>query len=89
LRTPAIALARSKASVAPERFTTVSCISSRVVNRCSQDWQQRRRRIEEPSSATRESRTLVSLCLQNGQYTAVLLSLGLSGTAATPSGGCG
>ena len=35
LRTPAIALSRSNASLAPERFTTVSCISSRVVNRCS------------------------------------------------------
>ena len=39
-----MALSRSNASVAPERFTTVSCISSRVVNRCSQRWQQRRRR---------------------------------------------
>ena len=32
-------------------------------------WQQRRRRMEQPSSATRESRTLVSVLRQNGQCT--------------------
>ena len=36
LRTPAIALSRVNGSVAPERLSTVSCMSSTVVNRFSQ-----------------------------------------------------
>src|SRR5262245_19672358 len=66
-RTPAIALSRLNGSVAPERLSTVSCISSTVVNRFSQLSQRRRRRIAVPSSETRESRTLVSVCRQYGQ----------------------
>ena len=84
LRTPAIALSRLNASVAPDRFTTVSCISSTVVNRFSHAEQERRRRIELPSSATRESRTRVSVWRQYGQCTAAPLACRIrcSGRAA-------
>jgi len=63
-RTPATALSRVNGSVAPERFTTTSCICSTVLNRFSQDGQVRRLRIAPPSSATRLSRTRVSVCRQ-------------------------
>src|SRR5690606_11268343 len=49
------------------RLTTVSCIASTVVNRRSQEEQLRRRRIDVPSSATRESSTRVSVFRQYGQ----------------------
>ena len=58
------AFSRVNGSVAPERLSTVSCICSTVVNRFSHDGQVRRRRIEPPSSATRESRTRVSVLRQ-------------------------
>ena len=64
LRTPETALSRVNGSVAPERLSTVSCICSTVVNRFAQAEQVRRRRIEAPSSATRESRTRVSVLRQ-------------------------
>jgi hypothetical protein len=46
---------------------TVSCICSTVVKRFSQAGQVRRRRIADPSSATRESSTRVSVLRQKGQ----------------------
>jgi hypothetical protein len=71
LRTPEIAFSRVNGSVAPERFSTVSCICSIVVKRLPQpllsSGQVRRRRIDVPSSATRESRTRVSVLRQYGQ----------------------
>ena len=67
LRTPAIAFSRVNGSEVPLRLITLSCICSTVVNRFSHDGQCRRRRIAEPSSATRESRTRVSVLRQNGQ----------------------
>jgi hypothetical protein len=63
-RTPLIAFSRVNGSVAPDRLSTVSCISSTVVNRFAQAEQVRRRRIDPPSSATRESRTRVSVFRQ-------------------------
>jgi hypothetical protein len=74
LRTPCTALSRLNGSAAPERLATISCICSTVVNRFPHSWQTRRRRIWPPSSATRESSTLVSLCRQNGQCTVEPLS---------------
>jgi hypothetical protein len=79
LATPAIALSRTNGSVAPDRLTTMSCICSIVVNRFSQAEQVRRRRIAPPSSATRLSSTLVSVCLQNGQCIEALLPGGREG----------
>ncbi len=64
LRTPATAFSRVNGSVAPERLRTVSCICSTVVKRFSQAEHERRRRIDEPSSATRESMTRVSVSRQ-------------------------
>ena len=64
LRTPATALSRANGSVAPERLSTVSCICSTVVKRFSQAEHERRRRIEVPSSETRESVTRVSVSRQ-------------------------
>jgi hypothetical protein len=61
LRAPSITFCRLKASVAPERFTTVNCIASIVVKRLPHSGQERRRLIEAPSSATRESSTRVSV----------------------------
>ena len=66
LRTPAIAFSRLNASVAPERLTTVSCIASTVVKRFSHSLHERRRRMDAPSSATRESSTRVSVCAAIG-----------------------
>jgi hypothetical protein len=51
----------------PERLTTVSCTISCVENRFSHAGQTRRRRIDEPSSLTRLSRTRVSVLRQCGQ----------------------
>src|SRR5829696_9108599 len=67
LRTPLITLSRANGSTTPLRLTTVSCICSSVVNRRSQVGHWRRRRIALPSSATRESSTLESVCRQYGQ----------------------
>ncbi len=64
-----MAFSRLNGSVAPERFTTVSCICSTVVNRFSQTGHWRRRRIAPPSSATRLSTTRESACRQYGQCT--------------------
>jgi hypothetical protein len=74
LRTPAIAFSRWNGSLVPLRLSTVSCICSTVVKRFSQSGQVRRRRIDVPSSATRESRTRVSVLRQNGQCIRILLS---------------
>ena len=49
---------------------------SKVVNRCAHARHSRRRRIAEPSSAIRESTTLVSSVRQEGQNTPVRLSAG-------------
>ena len=84
LRTPATAFSRTNGSLAPERFTTISCICSTVVNRFEHDEQVRRRRIEPPSSETRESRTRVSVARQYGQCIGALLS----GAPHSPRGGC-
>src|ERR687898_948295 len=67
LRTPLITLSRANGSTTPLRLTTVSCICSRVVNRRSHVGHWRRRRMALPSSATRESSTLESVCRQYGQ----------------------
>ena len=64
LRTPATAFSRSNGSLAPDRFSTVSWAISTVVNRLLHAEQERRRRIEVPSSATRESITRVSVSRQ-------------------------
>ncbi len=62
-----MAFSRLNASVAPDRFTTVSCMASTVVNRFSHSEHERRRRIEVPSSDTRLSSTRVSVWRQYGQ----------------------
>ena len=67
LRTPEMAFSRVNGSEVPLRLITVSCICSTVVNRFSQAGQIRRRRMDEPSSATRESSTRVSVLRQKGQ----------------------
>ena len=64
LRTPLITFSRENGSTTPERFSTTSCICSRVVKRRAQALHSRRRRIEDPSSATRESSTRESGCRQ-------------------------
>src|SRR5690606_37020781 len=67
LRTPALTLARLKGSVTPDRFTIARTASSTVVNRRPHSGQDRRRRINAPSSASRESTTRESGWRQYGQ----------------------
>ena len=62
-------LSRLNGSVTPLRFATVRMTVSCVVNRRPQAGQERRRRIAAPSSLVRLSMTLLSGCLQYGQYT--------------------
>ena len=60
---PDATFSRSKGSRCPDRFTTTSDVSStrsKVVKRRPQSMHARRRRIDEPSSAWRESTTLSS-----------------------------
>ena len=85
LRTPAIALSRVNGSVAPDRFTTTSCICSTVLNRLPHSGQERRRRIAPPSSATRLSRTRVSVLRQYGQCMSPLPSPVAHVSTGTPS----
>src|SRR5215469_4741966 len=62
-------LSRLNGSVTPLRLATVRITVSCVVNRRPQAGQARRRRIAAPSSLVRLSITLLSGCLQYGQYT--------------------
>src|ERR1700739_52799 len=62
-------LSRLNGSVTPLRLATVRMTVSCVVNRRPQAGQARRRRIAAPSSLVRLSITLLSGCLQYGQYT--------------------
>src|SRR5699024_4248417 len=67
-RTPRTTLSRLNCSVTPERLTTASTIDSEVVNLLPHSEQERRRRIACPSSTSRESTTLESVCRQNGHH---------------------
>src|SRR5215216_66153 len=62
-------LIRLKGSVTPLRLTTASTASSTVVNRLPHSGHDRRRRINWPSSASRESTTRESACRQYGHRT--------------------
>src|SRR3954453_4191683 len=66
-RTPATTLERLNGSLTPLRLTTARTASSTVVNRRLHFGQERRRRVVAPSSASRESMTLLSALWQNGQ----------------------
>jgi hypothetical protein len=57
LRTPDMTFVRLNGSVTPLRLTMASTASSTVVNRLPHSGQERRRRINWPSSASRESTT--------------------------------
>ena len=72
-RTPATTLERLNGSLTPLRLTTASTASSTVVNRRLHFGHERRRRVVAPSSASRESMTLLSALWQNGQRIAVHL----------------
>src|SRR4051794_12196446 len=61
---------RLNGSVTPLRLTTASTASSTVVNRLPHSGHERRRRINAPSSASRESTTRESAWRQYGQRTA-------------------
>ena len=70
LRIPAASFSRSKGSELPSRFATTnptSSIRSKVVNRRPQVAHSRRRRIEPPPSAGRESTTRSSSAWHQGQ----------------------
>ena len=71
LRTPEITFWRLKGSTAPERFATCSWKVSVVEKRMPQSEHWRRRRIDVPSSAERESTTRVSSLRQYGQNTRI------------------
>src|SRR5699024_440601 len=67
-RTPPTTLSRLNSSVTPERLTTANTIDSEVVNLLPHSEHDRRRRIACPSSTSRESTTLESVCRQNGHH---------------------
>ena len=91
-RIPTATFSRSNGSRSPDRLTTTSGVSStrsKVVNRRPQSMQARRRRIDEPSSAWRESTTLSSKEPQPGHRTPGTLLLrprpaGAPAARATP-----
>src|SRR5215212_527328 len=76
-------LVRLNGSVTPLRLTMASTASSTVVNRLPHSGHERRRRINWPSSASRESTTRESACRQYGHRMTDLPSLvpQASGTA--------
>ena len=65
-------LSLEKGSTTPDRLTTDNEKTSTVEKRLPQFGHWRRLRIDEPSSAVRESTTRESECLQNGQYMPLL-----------------
>src|SRR3954454_11959267 len=69
LRTPLMILVRLNGSVTPLRFTIANTASSTVVNRLPHSGHDRRRRINWPSSASRESTTRESACRKYGHPT--------------------
>src|SRR4029453_10651797 len=78
-------LVRLKGSVTPLRLTMASTASSTVVNRLPHSGHERRRRINWPSSASRESTTRESACRQYGQRTANLLQRSDHHAPGTPN----
>ncbi len=75
LRRPISSLSRLYGSRRPSRFTTIKfriSTSSIVENRCPHRSHSRRRRMENPSSVRRESRTLVSSWWQDGHFIRIL-----------------
>src|SRR3954464_6737702 len=62
---------RLNGSVTPLRFTIANTASSTVVNRLPHSGHDRRRRINWPSSASRESTTRESACRQYGHRTEI------------------